>query len=380
MDYQRPDPDKGSSPNGARVEDDFVRPLSPMRSVSRHSLPAALPFALAGLLVVSSVVFGAAVVQNLAPPSTSASPIVVGDDNPTPTATLAATPTATPTETPGDAIPGILTLAVEALPGQAGLTWGAYTGADFAYYKVVRSTDGTATWPTGEGDTLVAAIDNVGTVTFTDDSGAGTFTYRVFAVKSAGAAYEILAMSVDVTATVGAAPTATPKPTPKPTPIATPKLTAPPVVALTLEATGTDNGSYYTVHLTWTKYTGPYFNYYGIQKSAPGTPSALPADPTLAVGATPWWYTENVNTTSNAGDLAPFTFKMGATEKTYKFKLWAYTEQSLAYSDGGVVPACYVGTFLGISNVVTVTIPAKVAPTPTPSPTPTPTPTPTPVH
>lgn len=372
MDYQRPDPDKGPSPYGARVEDDFVRPLSPMGSVSRRRLSAALPFALAGILVVASVVFGAMVLPNQGPPSPSASAITLGDDNPTPSPTPDPTATPTPTLAPVVATPGVLTLTVEALPGQAKLTWSAYTGDNFAYYKVVRSTDGAATWPTGEGDTLVAAIEDVTTLTFTDNCGAGAFTYRVFAVKSADAGYEVLASSVDQTVTVAAAPTPTPKPaTPKPTPVSTPKPTAPPVVALTLEATGTDNGNgNYVVHLTWTKYTGPYFNYYGIQKSGSTTPPALPADPTLAVGATPWWYTENVNTTSNAGDLAPFTFKMGTTEKTYKFKLWAYTEQQFAYSDGGVVPACYVGTFLGISNVVTVTIPAKATPTPTPTPGP----------
>jgi hypothetical protein len=66
MDYQRPGPDQGQSPFNPRVEDDFVRPLTPMRGVSRRRLPAALPFALAGILVVSSVAFGAAIFANVA--------------------------------------------------------------------------------------------------------------------------------------------------------------------------------------------------------------------------------------------------------------------------------------------------------------------------
>lgn len=59
MDHQRPDPDHADSPSqGARIEDDFLRPVKPMKSASRRRLPAALPFALAGLLVVTSVAFG----------------------------------------------------------------------------------------------------------------------------------------------------------------------------------------------------------------------------------------------------------------------------------------------------------------------------------
>ena len=53
MDYHRPDPDTGSLPSGARVEDDFVRPLRPMRGGSHLRLPAAMPFAFAAILVVS---------------------------------------------------------------------------------------------------------------------------------------------------------------------------------------------------------------------------------------------------------------------------------------------------------------------------------------
>ena len=81
-----------------------------------------------------------------------------------------------------------------------------YDGADFAYYKVVRSTDATASWPLGAGDTLVAAIDNVGTLTYLDCPGAGTFTYEVFAVKSADAGYAVLASSNVKTVTVAPAP------------------------------------------------------------------------------------------------------------------------------------------------------------------------------
>jgi hypothetical protein len=249
MDYNRPDPEKGQPPYGARVEDDFVRPLSPMRVVSRRRLPAALPFAIAGILVVSSVAFGATVISNLVPPSSSATPIVVGDDNPTPTATLVVTPTPTeePTATPTPAQeptpvptpnptpaqeptpvptpkptpkptpqPTVCTITltasvVTAFGGsvepatahstpsptyKAQLTWTKYNCANFQYYGVVRVA-GTGTPPIpGAGQTPPWYTDNVNQLSMIDDGSAGmgslaygqTYTYRVFAYNDKAAA------------------------------------------------------------------------------------------------------------------------------------------------------------------------------------------------
>jgi hypothetical protein len=255
MDHQRPDQDSGL--NGARVEDDFIRPLRPMKGFSHRRLPAALPFALAGILVVSGVAFGATVVRSLVTPSASATPVVVGDDDPTDEPTLEVTeapsegpiaivteaPAADPTDAPAT---GELSLTVEALAGKARLNWSAYTGDGFAYYKVVRSTDATAAWPLGEGDKLVAAIDNKATITYLDASGAGTFTWQVFAVKSSDAGYQILASSAAKTATIA------------------PAKTYPPAVgpvdlgALTVK----DNGDG-TYTFKWSAYTGgTEFSYY----------------------------------------------------------------------------------------------------------------------
>jgi hypothetical protein len=243
MDYNRPDPEKGQSPSSARVEDDFVRPLSPMRVVSRRRLPAALPFAIAGILVVSSVAFGATVLRSLVPPSSSATPIVVGDDNPTPTATVTLTPTPTPTPTleptptpteeptptptleptptPKPATPKpttkpavcTITLTASVVTAFGGnvepatahstptptykvqLTWTKYNCASFQYYGVVRVA-GTGTPPIpGAGQTPPWYTDNVNQLSMIDDGSAGmgslaygqTYTYRVFAYNDIAA-------------------------------------------------------------------------------------------------------------------------------------------------------------------------------------------------
>ncbi len=54
MDYQRQDPARGSTSSEARVAEDFVRPLKPLRGGPHRRLTAALPFAIAGIFVVSS--------------------------------------------------------------------------------------------------------------------------------------------------------------------------------------------------------------------------------------------------------------------------------------------------------------------------------------
>ena len=94
------------------------------------------------------------------------------------------------------------------------LTWTAYDGADFAYYKVVRSSDKEASWPLGTGDTLVAAISDQSTLTYTDSPPAGkTWSYEVFAVKSTDDGYVVLDSTNLVTISVPAPPKPTPKPT-----------------------------------------------------------------------------------------------------------------------------------------------------------------------
>jgi hypothetical protein len=462
MEHQTPDPETGSSPSGARVEDDFVRPLKPTRDVTHLRLPAALPFAIAGILVVTTVAFGATVFRNVVNPNPSATPIVAG----TPTAPVATAPVETApagaSEAPSVAAteaatptPGELTISVETLPGKARITWSAYAGSDFAYYKVVRSTDATASWPLDGDDTLVAAIDNVNTLTYLDGCGAGTVTYRVFAVTSAGSGYAILAESPAETVSVAPAVTdAPPPPASNPaelgalsvhdngdgtftfswnaytgasefsyykldgevypkapgyvendhywaalststtsttikveagtwnvnveavnypggkaasvaktsvlklTVTGTATQTAPPIASLTLTVVAGTSDHY--AHLTWSKYTGPYFKYYGIVRSETNP------NPTLALGAVPWQYFDNVNTLA----YVDTTVKAG---HTYHYRVYAFTDATF----GANAPACTLGTVLAVSPVIDFTVPVAATPTPTPTRTPTPTPTPT---
>ena len=348
MDYQRPDPDQGSTPYNPRVEDDFVRPLTPMRGVSRRRLPAALPFALAGILVVSSVAFGAAMLSNLTPPPAgSSSPQVIGDDNPTADASVATTdapPAANPSEVaPVEATPGVLTLSVTTQPGKVILAWSAYEGDNFAYYKVVRSTDATASWPLGEGDTLVAAIDNISVLTYADATGAGTFTYRVFATKSEGDGYAVLASSAAKTVTVPPVPTPTPKPTQNCS-ISLSYAVTGGYAALGGGAQPATARSGANVRLTWSAYTCGDFEAYVVARSN----SADIDFPLPHPGVNDYWEAARSTTNYQDNDVVP--------GHTYYYRVMAWTSQTF----------CEGGTVLAKTNIVAVTVPV-IVPTPPPS-------------
>ena len=353
MDYQRPDPENGPSPSGPRVEDDFVRPLKPMRTITHRRLPAALPFAIAGILVVSSVAFGATFIRNVINPTSSATPgIVVGDDpSDAPGDSPSASPSVLNQDPPADPsvdasvapTPVVMTLTVEAQPGKAKLTWSAYAGADFAYYKIVRSDDASApTWPLGTGDKLVAAIDKQDTLTYTDGCGAGTVIYRVFAVKKVGDAFDVVGQSDAKTVTVEAPVVSEPP--------AGSEQSAPPVQSFTL--TAAVNGK--EVDLSWSKYAGDHFQYYKVVRSVSSDPTwPLAGDSQLLAAIT------NINQTTYVDSSV-------RAAKTYKYRVYVYTHETFAAADSGsvVVPACETdGTVLAISNIVTVTIPGT-APTP----------------
>jgi hypothetical protein len=302
-----------------------------MKSVSHRRLPAAIPIAIAGILVVASVAFGATVMHSFAPPQGSASPVVVGDDNPTDAVTPAPTnksqpshtaapisskaPTASPT-------PGELELTAQTLPGKVKLTWSVFTGADFAYYKVVRSKDATVSWPLGDKDTLIAATDSRTTLNFTDPSGSGTFSYRVFAVKSQANGNAVLAASPVRTVAVAPA-TQTPTPTASPTaPPASPSAT---LMTFSLTANRLSDG----VHLSWSKYTDANFQYYGVVRSEAGDPTwPLTGDSALLIPI-------------SCVEETAFTDKAAASGRTYHYRVYVRSTSE---------------TILAVSNIATLAI------------------------
>ena len=80
--------------------------------------------------------------------------------------------------------------------GKIVVEWSAFTG-DFEKYKLVRSSDGTVSWPEGEGDALVGVIGPDGETRFVDyEAPCNTeLHYRVFAVRHGEEGYVVLASS-----------------------------------------------------------------------------------------------------------------------------------------------------------------------------------------
>jgi hypothetical protein len=227
-------------------------------------------------------------------------------------------------------------------------TWNAYKGSTkFNYYKLSG-----VTYPDApgyaEGKGYWAVIDPCNH-SVTVDGRAGTWNFNVEAIYYPDGKTTALARTTTLKVTM----TEKVKPT------------APPIVTLNATAVLQADGS---VKITWDKYTGPYFSYYAIARTKDG------GDPVLAIGSNPsFWYTSDQNTLT-------YTDRAVSPGHTYKYRVYAYSDQSLAtVQGGGVVPACTVSTILAVSPVLTVTIPAAPTPTPQP-PTPEPTPTPTPAE
>lgn len=120
-------------------------------------------------------------------PDEKASPEVAETDEPAvePRETDEPTKEPDPTEVPPTKAPyERLELAVKAGADGVVLDWTACDAAGFAYYKVVRSPDGKVSWPMGDNDTLVAAIDARKTTAFRDAKAptGKQLYYRVFGI------------------------------------------------------------------------------------------------------------------------------------------------------------------------------------------------------
>ncbi len=142
--------------------------------------------------------------------------------------------------------------------GHPVISWASCEGLDFDYYKVVRSTDSTVSWPAGSGDELVAAVERGGYRKAWDKSAAhgDKVWYRVFCVRKTEAGYKV----VNASATKGIE---VPEEAPPPDPI-----------SLGLEADVDDEGK---VVLTWSVCEVDGFAFYKVVRSDwNDNPSYLP--------------------------------------------------------------------------------------------------------
>jgi hypothetical protein len=159
-------------------------------------------------------------------------------------------PTPKPTAKPAPK-PATTTLALEvwAKDGKFKLGWSKFVGEGFAYYKVVRSTDAEASWPTGSGDELVGAISDPYSPWMADNAPCGVqFHYRVFAVMHSESGYATLAASNVVPAFMECH-----EPVPPPVPT---------TMAFTV-AQAADG-----IQLSWEQCTSDGFVYYKVVRSA----------------------------------------------------------------------------------------------------------------
>jgi hypothetical protein len=118
--------------------------------------------------------------------------------------------------------PAPQTMGLELSLGDGGVVvdWTVCEADGFDYYKVVRSSDSTVTWPTGYNDSLIWYTSDRSVTSFVDTSvdPGKTYFYRVFCVRATSYGYQVLNSTPAHDITVPEPdPTATPvEPTPGP--------------------------------------------------------------------------------------------------------------------------------------------------------------------
>jgi hypothetical protein len=218
-------------------------------------------------------------------------------------------PTAPPATVTG------LALNLQTGDGKVKLAWSVFEGDGFAYYKVVRSSDAEVTWPTGAGDTLVAAVsDRWGTLVKDFPPCNTNWYYRVFAVMSGESGYATLAASNVGSAFVECVV--------KPTPL--------PVYQMGFSAEVIDG----QVHLTWEQCSSDGFAAYKVVRSQTNPDPNYPLNSGSELIAA-------------IGDPSVTGFVDGAVSSG---QTWHYRVLSMANDGSGWYP-------LGMTPVLTVTIP-----------------------
>jgi hypothetical protein len=149
-------------------------------------------------------------------------------------------------------------LVVKVADGKVKLDWTGCSPSGFAYWKVMRSTDGKVTWPAGPNDELIAAIAERDTTAYLAKAPAGTEVfYRVFGLVEADGKLVVRCISSLESATV-------------PAPQQTSKPTAPPsgeTGSMSLTVTLKDGRPY----IDWSGCSSDAFSYYKVVMSKDGT-------------------------------------------------------------------------------------------------------------
>ncbi len=197
--------------------------------------------------------------------------------------------------------------------GMPVMEWGSCGDVDYTKFKVVRSLDGTVTWPLGDNDALIAATGPDDHEAWdTDAPGGKKLFYRVFCVRATESGYVVTAASV-----VDAVMTPVIEPAPDP-------------VTLGFEIDLTAEG----VVLHWEDCTSEAFAFYKVVRSMNENPSYLPyTDGTQVIGV--------IENHSVVG-LTDADVASGQT--------WYYRIQSIGYWGGQKI-------VLGQTAVIAVTIP-----------------------
>ncbi len=212
-------------------------------------------------------------------------------------------PKATEKPKPAPTTPTALVLEGWTKETKVKLAWKAYGGDGFEYYKVVRSADGTATWPAGGDDTVVGVIGDRSAIWWADVPPCGTpWTYRVFAVRHGDAGYVTLGATNAVTLSVTCAP--------EPTPVV--------VVPLAFEVQATSEG----IALSWEACTSEHFTAYKVVRSKTN------ADPRYPLN-------DGTELIAAIGDPAETTFVDTDVESG---ETWTYRVVAVTSGSAGHVP------------------------------------------
>jgi hypothetical protein len=153
-----------------------------------------------------------------------------------------------------------LGLALARGDGKVTVDWTACKGDSFAYYKIVRSTDGTVTWPAGANDKVVGVVESRSKTAMADASAphGRKVWYRVFCIADKEHDQRVLGRT-----TARSIVTLKDEPAEKPAP-------EPSVMGFEVHATADG------VVLDWEKCGSDGFVYYKVVRSTGDDPSYLP--------------------------------------------------------------------------------------------------------